>query len=262
MHLDEAAGKASILGGLSASGWHTCAIFMRLLCDAFLLNSTSQGAPGVDRIKWKKPVLAGDPLNGRTTVLSRRESKSRPSIGLVAFRSELFNQRGEPVFELENTVMFLKREALCMTLDEFFEIDVVTQLGSHTFDAEGIKAFARKYDPQLFPHRRGSGEEKRLRRALRIRLADGRDLDEAATSATPGELEQDRVRPCVRPLARHQQPEMAEAGLCRRDGELQPHRALASADGLAAGLADADAFAPRASIRPAPRSSSSTAPCW
>jgi acyl dehydratase len=111
MHLDEAAGKASILGGLSASGWHTCAIFMRLLCDAFLLNSTSQGAPGVDRIKWKKPVLAGDRLNGRTTVLSRRESKSRPSIGLVAFRSELFNQRGEPVFELENTVMFLKREA-------------------------------------------------------------------------------------------------------------------------------------------------------
>jgi acyl dehydratase len=111
MHLDEAAGKASILGGLSASGWHTCAMFMRMLCDAFLLDSTAQGAPGVDRIKWKKPVLAGDRLNGRTTVLSRRESKSRPSIGLVAFRSELFNQHGEPVFELENTVMFLKREA-------------------------------------------------------------------------------------------------------------------------------------------------------
>ena len=111
MHLDEAAGKASILGGLSASGWHTCAIFMRLLCDAFLLDSTSQGAPGIDRIKWRKPVLAGDRLTGRATVLSRRESRSRPSIGLVAFRSELFNQRGEAVFELENTVMFLKREA-------------------------------------------------------------------------------------------------------------------------------------------------------
>ena len=112
MHLDEAAGKASILGGLSASGWHTCAIYMRLLCDAFLLDSTSQGAPGIDRIKWKKPVLAGDRLNGRTTVLSRRESRSRPSIGLVAFRSELFNQRGEAVFELENTIMFLKRRAV------------------------------------------------------------------------------------------------------------------------------------------------------
>jgi acyl dehydratase len=111
MHLDEAAGKASILGGLSASGWHTCAIYMRLLCDAFLVDSTSQGAPGIDRIKWRKPVLAGDRLTGRAVVLSRRESRSRPSIGLVAFRSELFNQRGEAVFELENTVMFLKREA-------------------------------------------------------------------------------------------------------------------------------------------------------
>ena len=111
MHLDEAAGKASILGGLSASGWHTCAMYMRLLCDAFLLDSTSEGAPGIDQIKWKRPVLAGDRLNGRTTVLSRRESRSRPSIGLVSFRSELLNQRGEQVFELENTVMFRKREA-------------------------------------------------------------------------------------------------------------------------------------------------------
>ncbi|MEP9389524.1 MaoC family dehydratase [Mesorhizobium sp. KR9-304] len=111
MHLDEAAGRASILGGLSASGWHTCAIFMRLLCDAVLLDSTSQGAPGVDRIKWKKPVLAGDRLSGTMTVLAKRPSKSRPAIGLVTMRSELFNQRGESVFELENTGMFMKREA-------------------------------------------------------------------------------------------------------------------------------------------------------
>jgi acyl dehydratase len=109
MHLDEAAGKASILGGLSASGWHTCAMFMRLLCDAVLLDSTSQGAPGIDRIRWKKPVLAGDRLTGATTVLAKRESKSRPSVGLVTLRSELFNQRGECVSELEHTAMFLKR---------------------------------------------------------------------------------------------------------------------------------------------------------
>ena len=78
MHLDEAAGKASILGGLSASGWHTCAMFMRLLCDGFLLDSTSQGSPGIDYAKWKKPVLAGDTLTGKSTVLSTRISKSRP----------------------------------------------------------------------------------------------------------------------------------------------------------------------------------------
>ena len=111
MHLDEAAGKASILGGLSASGWHTCAMFMRMLCDAFLLDSTSQGAPGVDKIRWKKPVLAGDRLTGRTRILATRPSKSRPTIGLVTMHSELVNQRGESVFELENTNMFLRREA-------------------------------------------------------------------------------------------------------------------------------------------------------
>ena len=111
MHLDEAAGKASILGGLSASGWHTCAMFMRMLADAFIVDSTSQGAPGVDYVKWKRPVLAGDTLSGRTTVLKRRLSRSRPELGLVTMRGELLNQRGESVFEFENTIMFLARSA-------------------------------------------------------------------------------------------------------------------------------------------------------
>ena len=74
MHLSEEGGKASILGGLSASGWHTCAMFMRMLCDAFLLDSTSQGSPGIDHVKWKKPVLAGDRLTGTLTVLAKRQS--------------------------------------------------------------------------------------------------------------------------------------------------------------------------------------------
>ena len=111
MHLDEEAGKSSILGGLSASGWHTCCIFMRMICDAFLSNSTSQGAPGIDVVRWKKPVLAGDRLTGKCTVLAKRISKSRPGLGLVTLRSELFNQRGETVLELQNTVMFLARDA-------------------------------------------------------------------------------------------------------------------------------------------------------
>lgn len=111
MHLDEAAGKASILGGLSASGWHTCAIFMRMLADSFILDSTSQGAPGVDYVKWKRPVLAGDTIGGKATVLRRRLSKSRPELGLVTMRGELFNQHGEAVFDFENTIMFLARRA-------------------------------------------------------------------------------------------------------------------------------------------------------
>jgi acyl dehydratase len=85
---------------------------MRLLCDGFLLDSSSQGSPGLEYVRWKRPVLAGDTLTGRSTVTGRRLSKSRPTVGLVTIRSELANQRGETVLELENTGMFLTREAL------------------------------------------------------------------------------------------------------------------------------------------------------
>lgn len=111
MHLDEEAGKASILGGLSASGWHTCSMFMRLLCDSLLLHSTSQGAPGIEFVKWKKPVLAGDTLTASSTVLSKRISAKRPNLGFVTMRAEMTNQRGEQVFELQNTGMFLTRSS-------------------------------------------------------------------------------------------------------------------------------------------------------
>ena len=111
MHLDEEAGKASILGGLSASGWHTCCMFMRMMCDGFLLDSTSQGSPGIDYVRWKKPVLAGDTLTGASIITGKRESASRPNLGFITVRHELTNQRGEVVAELQNTGMFTKREA-------------------------------------------------------------------------------------------------------------------------------------------------------
>ncbi len=111
MHLDEEAGKASLLGGLSASGWHTCSMLMRMMCDAFLLDSTSQGAPGIDYLRWKKPVLAGDTLKARSTVVSTRASSSRPGLGFVTVRYEIVNQRGETVLEMQNSGMFLARGA-------------------------------------------------------------------------------------------------------------------------------------------------------
>ncbi len=111
MHLDEEAGKASMLGGLAASGWHTCCMFMRLMCDGFLLDSTSQGSPGLDYARWRKPVLAGDTLTGRSIVTVKRESRSRPDIGFVTCRHELTNQRDEIVLEMQNTGMFFKRGA-------------------------------------------------------------------------------------------------------------------------------------------------------
>ncbi|MBS9721074.1 MaoC family dehydratase [Tianweitania sp. BSSL-BM11] len=109
MHLDEEAGKNSILGGLSASGWHTVSMFMRLICDHFLLDSTSQGAPGVEYLKWKKPVLAGDTIRGEATVMAVRRSGSRPQLGFVTFRNSLYNQRNDLVLEFSNTGMFLLR---------------------------------------------------------------------------------------------------------------------------------------------------------
>ncbi len=109
MHLDEVAGKASILGGLAASGWHVCAMFMRMMCDAFLLDSTSQGAPGVDYVRWKRPVLAGDTLSGTSTVTATRISKKRPNLGFVTVEHKITNQKGEIVCELANTGMFLTR---------------------------------------------------------------------------------------------------------------------------------------------------------
>ncbi|MCO5147586.1 MAG: MaoC family dehydratase [Aquamicrobium sp.] len=111
MHLDEEAGKASLLGGLSASGWHTCSMLMRMMCDAFLLDSTSQGAPGIDYLRWKKPVLAGDTLKAASTVVATRASSSRPGLGFVTVRYNIVNQRGETVLEMQNSGMFLARGA-------------------------------------------------------------------------------------------------------------------------------------------------------
>ena len=111
MHLDEEAGKASLLGGLSASGWHTCSMLMRMMCDAFLLDSTSQGAPGIDYLRWKKPVLAGDTLKAASTVVATRASSSRPGLGFVPVRYDIVNQRGATVLEMQNSGMFLSRGA-------------------------------------------------------------------------------------------------------------------------------------------------------
>lgn len=106
MHIDEAAGRASILGGLAASGWHTSSMFMRMMADSYLLNALGEGAPGVDLMEWRKPVLAGDTLLGHSIVLEARPMRSRPSIGIVKFRHEVENQRGELVLVSENSVMF------------------------------------------------------------------------------------------------------------------------------------------------------------
>ena len=108
-HLDERAAAETMLGGLAASGWHTCALFIRMLFDGWVTDAASMGSPGVDTLKWLRPVRPGDVLSGRSIVLEVRTSKSRPDRGFVRFRHEVANGRGEPVMVLENPVMFSRR---------------------------------------------------------------------------------------------------------------------------------------------------------
>ncbi len=109
MHLDEEAARRTMLGGLAASGWHTCSLLMRMIADGFVLNSASMGAPGVDEVKWLKPVRPGDRLTVRATITETRPSKSRPEAGFVRFVYEMVNQNGEPVLWLETAHMVARR---------------------------------------------------------------------------------------------------------------------------------------------------------
>ena len=110
-HLDDEAAKTSVFGGLSASGWHTCAMVMRMMCDNYLLDSTSQGSPGIDKLRWLKPVRPGDTLRVRMTILEARASAKRPQIGLVRSEWVVFNQGDEQVLAMEGWGMFGRRVA-------------------------------------------------------------------------------------------------------------------------------------------------------
>lgn len=108
-HLDEEAGKASLFGGLAASGWHSCAMAMRMMCDAYLLESSSLGSPGIDALRWLKPVRPGDTLRMRMDVLQARPMNSKPGVGLVRARWEMRNQADETVLTMEGWSMFGRR---------------------------------------------------------------------------------------------------------------------------------------------------------
>jgi len=108
-HLDEAAGKKTHFGGLVASGWHTAGILMRLLVDAVLKDAASLGSPGVDEVRWLKPVRPGDVLRGRLECLAVEPSRSKPDRGIARFVYELANQSGECVFRMKGMGMFARK---------------------------------------------------------------------------------------------------------------------------------------------------------
>jgi acyl dehydratase len=181
-HIDEDAAKHSFAGGLIGSGWHSCAIMMRLMAEGFILGSASRGAPGIDEARWLRPVRPGDVLTLRRHILDAKPSRSKPEMGLVHFRFELINQLGQIAMDAVNWVMFTRRghphdaahpaplapalytppaalsapippENAAFTPRRFFE-DVQPgqrrELGSFRFTKEEILAFARAFDPQPF----------------------------------------------------------------------------------------------------------------
>jgi acyl dehydratase len=108
-HIDEQAAAKSIYGGLIASGWHTVSLFMRLLVDGLLSRTASMGSPGVDEVRWLKPVRPGDRLSARGIVEEVIPSGSKPDRGLLRITYEMSNQDGEKVLSIKGLGMFGRR---------------------------------------------------------------------------------------------------------------------------------------------------------
>ena len=108
-HTDPVAAKQTPFGGLVASGWHTGSVMMRFMCDAYLNESSCIGSPGIEEWRFALPVRPGDTLHYRGTVIESRPSKSKPEQGIVKWRWELLNQRGEVAVLIIGTQFFLRR---------------------------------------------------------------------------------------------------------------------------------------------------------
>jgi acyl dehydratase len=180
LHVDEEAAKATLVGGLCASGWHTCCIMMRLVADGMLNRVASLGAPGVDEGRWMVPVRPGDVVSCRYTVLEKRDLVSRPDVGICKALVELFNQKDERVANWRTNQLTRRRHpgtapnaaaakrerlpiaslwdapagaASLLRPDLCFEdrqIGELTDFGSHTFATNEIVSFASAFDPQPF----------------------------------------------------------------------------------------------------------------
>lgn len=180
-HIGEEEAAATPVGRLIASGWHTLSIQMRMLCDAWLLRSAGLGGPGLDEVEWLRPMLPGDALSVRQTILAATPSRSRPEMGIVRLQLETLNGAGEVIARQNGPIMFARRDVapsaapttrdpgpkpstpeaertigrrdgqsnLVVPLDEI-EIGTTEPLGEHRFDADAIVRFARDFDPQPF----------------------------------------------------------------------------------------------------------------
>ena len=110
-HVDVQEAEKSIYGGIIASGWHTCSMVMRLMCDSYLVNSSSLGSPGIEEVKWLSPVYPGNVLSAFRTVVETRASASKPDRGIVKTFWEVENEKGRLVMSMIGINFFLRREA-------------------------------------------------------------------------------------------------------------------------------------------------------
>jgi acyl dehydratase len=110
-HTDPEAAKETSFGGLVASGWHTAALAMRLIVDHRVSRVKNVGSPGVDELRWLKPVRPGDTLSVRLTILEARPSRSKPDRGIIRALVEVLNQNGEVVTSWKGMNIVLRRNA-------------------------------------------------------------------------------------------------------------------------------------------------------
>ncbi|MEH3144130.1 MAG: MaoC family dehydratase [Methylobacterium frigidaeris] len=172
-HLGEEAAQGTFVGRLIASGWHSCALGMRLIARDFVLQSSSMGSPGIDEVRWLRPVLPDDSLTLRTTIRDARPSASKPDRGLVQMATEIANGGGETVMTQDFWVMFGRRGAAPLpprTLPPreagpptseapggfpaggygSLAVGASYDLGGYHFARDEVLDFARAYDPQPF----------------------------------------------------------------------------------------------------------------
>lgn len=109
-HTDPEGAKKTIFEGLIASGWHTCGLMMRLFAEHFLPKVASLGSPGIDELRWNKPVRAGDELSIRVTVMETKRSRSKLDRGIVHSLIEVMNQDRNVVMSMKAVNLFLCRQ--------------------------------------------------------------------------------------------------------------------------------------------------------
>ncbi|HVB72085.1 MAG TPA: MaoC family dehydratase [Ktedonobacteraceae bacterium] len=110
-HISPEEANNSFYGGLIASGWHTVSLLMRMMVDEMINDTISMGSPGVDEVRFLKPVRPGDTLRARLTIVDSTPSKSRANMGILKSKSEVFNQQEELVLTM-NGVHFIGRRLL------------------------------------------------------------------------------------------------------------------------------------------------------